>query len=415
MNPDTSRVLDRLVGVPLCWLLSCWRRLLALFGRAAPPTEPRRVLFVKLSEMGAIVLSLPAFQAARQRYGREQLYCLMLAGNDEIHELLGVFPRDNIWTIRDRNLWTFATDALRVLRRCRREKIDAVIDLEGFARISAILTYLTGASRRVGMHAFTLEGPYRGDLSTHRVAHNPYLHASGQFLAMVRALESPESDEPLLKQVVDPIGYEPPAFEPTDGDQREVDRLFELRCGGEPTRPLVLLNPNLIDMLPLRSWPRENYVRLARRILADHPEATILLIGLKAERVQSEALAREIASDRVVSLAGDTTLRSLVTLFTRADLLITSDSGPAHMASLTQLPVVALFGPETPRLYAPLGPNHRTLWAGLACSPCFSALNHRTSACRDNVCLKEISVDQVHATAREICPALATPSRSETV
>jgi ADP-heptose:LPS heptosyltransferase len=170
----------------------------------------------------------------------------------------------------------------------------------------------------------------------------------------------------------------------------------------------VILNCNLIDALPLRRWPREHWKMLGRRILAECPKATLLLTGLAAERKLSEELAAEISSARAVSLAGDTdSLRSLVVLIALADLVVTSDCGPAHMAALTDTPIVSIFGPETPRLYAPLSPHNRSLWAGLACSPCLIALNHRKSPCRDNVCLQRVTVEQVHEAARLACPEIA--------
>src|SRR5207248_1942510 len=65
--------------------------------------------------------------------------------------------------------------------------------------------------------------------------------------------------------------------------------------------------------------------------------------------------------------------------------------------SMTAIDCLVLFGPETPALYRPLGKNIHVLWAGLACSPCVSAFNHRISTCNDNVCMQSISVEQVFA------------------
>jgi ADP-heptose:LPS heptosyltransferase len=75
---------------------------------------------------------------------------------------------------------------------------------------------------------------------------------------------------------------------------------------------------------------------------------------------------------------------------------VTNDSGPAHFAALTSVDVVALFGPETPLLFGAPGPRSHTVWAAIACSPCVNAFNNRQTACRDNVCMKAITVDQVH-------------------
>src|SRR5205085_11767447 len=108
-----------------------------------------------------------------------------------------------------------------------------------------------------------------------------------------------------------------------------------------------------------------------------------------------EALVRAVDSPRCASLAGQTTLRQVLVLYSLADVLVTNDSGPAHFASLTPADVVVLFGPETPRLFAPVSPRTHPLWAGLACSPCINAYNDRQTACTDNVCMQRISVEQV--------------------
>jgi len=89
-------------------------------------------------------------------------------------------------------------------------------------------------------------------------------------------------------------------------------------------------------------------------------------------------------------------------LYTMADVLVTNDSGPGHFASMTRIDTVVLFGPETPALYGPLGPNTHTIWAGLACSPCINPFNHRISPCTNNVCMQSISVPQVFGQVMEL-------------
>ncbi len=78
-----------------------------------------------------------------------------------------------------------------------------------------------------------------------------------------------------------------------------------------------------------------------------------------------------------------------------AEVLVTNDSGPAHFATLTSVDVVTLFGPETPKLFGAPSPRNHNIWAGIACSPCVNAWNNRQSACRDNVCMQRISIDEV--------------------
>ncbi len=90
-------------------------------------------------------------------------------------------------------------------------------------------------------------------------------------------------------------------------------------------------------------------------------------------------------------------------LFHFASLLITNDGGPGHFASMTPIPSIIFYGPETPTLYGPLDEKAVNFYASLSCSPCLTAYNHRNSPCDgENVCLKSIDPRQVLATADEI-------------
>ena len=115
----------------------------------------------------------------------------------------------------------------------------------------------------------------------------------------------------------------------------------------------------------------------------------------------AEEIGRAIGKRRVVSLAGKTSLRELMTLYTLADVLITNDSGPSHFSSLSDIHTIVLFGPETPELYGGRGENTHILWAGLACSPCVNVFNHRFSPCINNRCMQAISVNDVFTKIQE--------------
>src|SRR5262249_10519188 len=105
---------------------------------------------------------------------------------------------------------------------------------------------------------------------------------------------------------------------------------------------------------------------------------------------------------------GHSAVAELPALYAHATLMVTTDSGPAHFSAAAGLPTIVLFGPETPKLYQPLG-NSRPIYAGLACSPCVSAHNHRRTACTDNVCMRAINVDEVYAAVNEV---LSAPCRT---
>jgi len=264
--------------------------------------------------------------------------------------------------------------------------------MEFFSRGSAALAYASGAKMRVGFHSFFGEGPYRGNLMTHRLLYNAHLHTSQIFQMLVEALRY----DPKLLPTFDlkpPADIETPQFVPTPEERAKMQEMLRSETGGRP--PLLLLNANASDMLPLRRWQLERYAELARRLLARYPEAHVAFTGAPDEAAAAVKLVQSVGSNRCFSLAGKTSLRELLVLYTLADVLVTNDSGPAHFATLTPIEVVTLFGPETPALFGARTSRNAVLWAGIACSPCVNAYNNRQSVCRDNRCMQAISVDQV--------------------
>lgn len=393
MKLATMRRVDRWLGVPVCWLLTFIRKL----SRSRPPAEPpRRILFVKLAEQGSTVLASAAIKAATDLVGREQVYFALFEENRAILDLMDVVPRENVVAIRARGLFGAIASAAGALIRLRRANIDTAIDLEFFARSSAAIAYLSGAKRRVGFNAFGGEAPYRGDLFTHRVPFNPYLHTTKAFLILVHALGQPPDRFPTFPLTADTLDAPHPRFQPTIEDLEATRTLWPAAWGAKASgRAVVLLNANASDLAPLRRWPNDRYVELARRLLARDPNLLIGLTGAPEETSSVMAIERQIGSERCVCLAGKTTIRQLLTAYCLSDVLVTNDSGPAHFASMTTIDVVVLFGPETPLLFAAPTPNTHPLWARLACSPCVNAFNNRSTACVDNACMQAITIDQV--------------------
>jgi ADP-heptose:LPS heptosyltransferase len=381
---------DRWLGVPLCFALTLVKAFVGRSPLASSPS-PRSLVFVKLAEQGSTVLAYPALVRAVQMVGRENVYFVALDGNQFILNVLGVIPEENVITISQKSGFAFFRSAIPAIRRLRRLKLDAAIDMEFFSRGSAALTFLSGAKRRVGFHRFYGGGLYRGNLMTHRLLYNPRLHTTETFLSLVEALKQQPATLPTFGSQIS-ASEELPQFKPAP---EENGKVRELLRGISPTARLILLNPNASDLLPLRRWPNERYVEVARRVLANYTDAAVIFTGAPAEAAVTAGMAQEVGSDRCLSLAGRTTLRELLVLYTLSETLITNDSGPAHFAALTPIHVVTLFGPETPALFSARTPRNTALWAGIACSPCVSAYNNRQSPCKNNVCMQTISTEQV--------------------
>ena len=393
--------LDRRVGVPVCMALTGLRRVGSLVGRLfrkAPPggsrpPSPGSILFIKLAEQGSTVLARPALAAAVERVGAPNVHILVFEENRFIVDLLGLIPEANVHTVRTGSLAALASSGLGRILELRRRRIGATIDLEFFSRFTAALSFLIGSRVRVGFHTYFGEGPYRGDLFTHRMLYNPHLHTRQTFRALVQALDADPDILPAFDAVIQAPG-ETPLFQATGAERRTVrDRLAGL--GVAEGARLVLLNANAGDLLPLRRWEPANYVLLARRLLGAHADVAVVFTGAPDEAAAIDPLAASVGSPRCVSLAGRTTLRELLVLCGLAEVLVTNDSGPAHFAALTEAHVVALFGPESPGLFAASGPRTHAISARLACSPCVNAFNNRQTSCRDNLCMQRITVGRV--------------------
>lgn len=157
----------------------------------------------------------------------------------------------------------------------------------------------------------------------------------------------------------------------------------------------MLLNANASDLLPLRRWPSDRYVELARRLIDRGPDIHVAFTGAPDEARVADGLVQAVGSDRCFSMAGKTSLRELLVLYCLADVLVTNDSGPAHFAALTPIQVVTLFGPETPARFGSRSPRSHVLWKDIPCSPCVDAYNNRLSECWNNECMQQITVDEV--------------------
>lgn len=410
MNINTQRMVDRYAGQMLCAVLSLihsFKPREAMSNKDSEAFKPRAIAILMLSEMGSMVLAQPMIGYLKARYPAADLHVVQLGKNQEIVRLLGFAKPEHMHAIDDSSLFNLASSLYRVIRDLRRAGVDAVIDCELFARISACIAYLSGASRTAGFTPHTQEGLYRGSFINYAVPYNPYHRIADQFITLARALEKPANAMPRSKQPAVAFAADSrfEALQPLvlqDGELAgAVTKLkadFPQLATPAGERPLVLLYPGG-GILPIRAWP-ENYFATTAKALLDKGCA-VGFIGLPVDKPLAQSLVGQLGHEAALDLTGYTkNIRELLVLFFYAKLLITNDGGPGHFAALTPIHTIMFFGPETPALYAPLasslGGEVAALFAGTPCSPCLTAYNHRTSSCDgDNVCLKEVTPVQV--------------------
>ncbi len=388
MKLQTQRWIDRWVGQALCAAVSLWARLLNGQARSLPD-QPRHLLVILLSEMGSVVLAGPMFAALRQRYPQATVHVLQLKKNQEVAKLLGLARPEHLHSLDDSAGLGLLGDIWRVSRAMRALPLDVVIDCELFSRISSLMSYLSGAALRVGFTPHTQEGLYRGSYINRAIPYNPYQHISKQFLSLADAIDDasmPRNKAAPIRELPTELGLS------VDFDIAELQAYQQKMHTDHPalaSRKVVLLYAGG-GLLPERAWPAAHYAEVARG-LCDAGYA-VGLIGLREDAELATRLRKDIASDQCIDLTGYTrSIRELLMLFHAAELLITNDGGPGHFASLTPIRSLVFFGPETGRLYGPLGPRAQVLESGLACAPCLSAYNHRLTFCDgDNQCLKRL-------------------------
>ncbi|MCJ7833455.1 MAG: glycosyltransferase family 9 protein, partial [Deltaproteobacteria bacterium] len=161
MNVDRVRKIDYWAGIPACWLLTIVGFFLKPLARKSPQS-PQKCLFIELSEMGSAILAYPAMKVLEKEYPSAELFFLIFEKNRASVDILKIMPKKNVLVIRDKSLFSFLADCLKVIVRIRQEKMDCVFDLELFTRVTALLTYLSAAPIRVGFHKYRMEGLYRG-------------------------------------------------------------------------------------------------------------------------------------------------------------------------------------------------------------------------------------------------------------
>lgn len=388
------RRIDYWIGVPLCFLGSIIHKTLKLFIRQNRAI-PKNVLFIELSEMGSAILVDPAMRKLQKETGAN-LHFAIFKKNKPSLDLLKTVPEENIYTIREDNMMSFVLDTLRFLWWTRRRKIDTVIDLELFSRFTALLTGFSGTAYKVGFYAYFNEGLYRGDFLTHKVAYNPHIHIAKNFVALVNALLSPAEEIPYSKTKIEDEEISLTKVRYSASEKKSVLDIirgcfekFDLE-----KHKIILINPNASELLIQRRWPQKNFAQLIKMILEKSQRSIVLITGDPREREEAERLKEQVNDDRCVNFAGNVTFAQLPLLYSVSEFMVTNDSGPPHFAAITEMPTYVIFGPETPALYGSLGKT-TPIYAGLACSPCVSASNHRKTACKDNVCLKVIKPEYV--------------------
>jgi ADP-heptose:LPS heptosyltransferase len=339
------------------------------------------ILLIRLRLIGDVVFTTPVIGALRRRYPAARLIYLV---EQSASPVVSAHPGlSSVITVRhSRGIARIKDDAVLAVR-LRRERADLVIDLHGGPR-SALLTWATRAPVRVGYDV-----PGRSWMYTH-VVHRAKAYRPRH--AVVNQWD--------LLTAVDPALAAPPDRErdrtcmtvPAEVVAATMRTLTE-RGVPEGSR-LVVLHVSAGN--PFRRWPESSFAAVAATLAAPPHHCSILITAGPSDR---QAAARVIAGARAgagahaarISDAEPLSLWQLRAACDRAALFIGGDSGPMHIASTSDVPIVAIYGPTLPERsepWRPLSiPTANVDGGPLPCRPC----DQRVCAPGDFRCLSNVA------------------------
>jgi len=397
------RRLDRVLGDAACSVLATAHR----FRKPFVATRPvRKIAVMKFFGMGSIVVASRSLAALRDSYPGAEIHFVTFASNRGILDILDMTDRNHY--VDPSTPQAFLKTTLAVAAALRRARCDLVLDLEFFAKFPLVLGSLAGIPQKAGFY-LTSEN-WRRELLDITGFYNSYFHTSDIFLSLVYLCAT--GDYYYLNFNDWAAKYRYPRIDPGELERAQLrGKLAGLGVGrGDP---LFVINPNTsLDLAPeARKWPKDRYAALADELVATTPGARVCFIGAPNERAYVQSIADLCRTPRRHVLAGEISLRELLVLFAEAKLVVSNDSGPMHLASLVDAPIIGLFFADTPTLFAPIGTRVRSVAPPLYSIPLFSVYNGKDVAVGKpsseigNAAACSVSLETVMTHARELLAA----------
>jgi lipopolysaccharide heptosyltransferase II len=342
------------------------------------PVDACRVLVIKPSALGDVLLTTPVLAALRAQYPSATLHYAVgryaaqaIQGHPEVARLLNAGP----------GVGRGPRSLLRLLRQMRAGRYDLCLVLER-SPLFATLPLLAGIPVRAG-----IDSGGRGFALNLRVPWDESLHEADLYLQVAGALGCPTTGHQLR-------------FEPSPEATLSITTLWNTHDLHDPVvviAPGGGVNPGMD--LPEKRWLSAHFAALADR-LHEEERATIVLLGGPGDRALCAAVAATMHAPSL-DLSGDAPFAERGALLRRCALYVGNDSGPTHLAVAVGCPVVAIFGPTDVGLYGPYHAHARTVRLPLPCSPCF-VHGHFPPCPNNHACMRGLSVEMVFATCRDL-------------
>ena len=310
-----------------------------------------KIVFMKIvvrapNWIGDSILSLPALESLKRNFSQAQIW---IAAREEIQDLFISlnFVKDVITLPVVNNFKNIKESAKKI----KSHHFDISLLLTN-SFSSAFLFYLAKIPQRWGYLRDN-----RGFILTRGVP-------------LKKMDNSPSHQVDYYLNLISALGLQtfPPelAF-PLSPEEKNWAKKKLSSLGYKPNKPLVILNPGAYYG-PAKRWPASKFAELAK-MLQKKKKPEILIVGSPEEVSLAESIASSL-DKKPINTAGATTLRQLAALTSFANLFITNDSGPMHMASALRIPVIAIFGPTDPRITGPFHQPSVVVKKDVPCWPC---------------------------------------------
>ncbi|HEX5164524.1 MAG TPA: glycosyltransferase family 9 protein [Thermomicrobiales bacterium] len=355
--------------------------------------EARRVLIVRLDNLGDVLVTTPAIHAIRQALPEAQITLLASPVGAQAGRLNAdiddVIEYQAPWMDPWHDLPLDPEREQAMIARLHDGRFDGAIIFTSFRQSplpTAYLCYLANIPLRV---AASIDGP--GSLLTTRHKHpEQMMHEVERGLDLVGAIGMGTDDRRLRLAVPD--------------DARDEALAALALCALDLSRPLVVVHPGC--SMPARTYAWERFSEVSQQ-LVEEEAATVILTGVASERELTEQVRGRVkgtARKLVLSMAGQLSFPGLCAMIEAADLTITNNTGPMHVSAAVGTPVVALFAlTNPPEQWGPWQVPHRLLNHDVPCRICYSRV-----CPYGHECLSLVTPDQVVAAARELLPMVAT-------
>lgn len=351
------------------------------------------VLIVKMSALGDILHTLPAVNAIKSSYPDAKITWLveeaasdLVLGHKALDRVLVSGRKRWVDEIKRYSFRTPITELRDFIGKLRDTQYDMLFDFQGLLK-SGVLIGLSRARRKIGFGRGMEHAEESHHFLTERVAAvDMEIHALIRNLILVRAVGIDAAEQDIVYDL------------PIEPFHRLQANSLLSQYGIGDDRPLIAIHP--VAQWDTKLWLQERFSKVADHFIRNC-HAHVFFTGSRDDvKIIDQIIAQMGHQGRAaINLAGATSLKTLAALYERAHLLISTDTGPMHLAAAVDTPVVALFGPTAPWRTGPFGTSHEIVRAGIDCSPCFKR------KCNTTACMKEISVEEVILRAEGILQA----------